>query len=413
MVEKKQERFWSLIVFMVIYFSHDTMMFGQNSSAIFMNIGKVIPFCLLMMILMLNRSELRIEKSLFVVSVLLSALPFITCFRHGEAVSNYVYRASLIFVAAFIIQRLGFDCFQTEYLKVMRFLSVYSLCVWILAMVVPNFVRLFPVSINSNGIKFYNFVFSLADFDARSSIVRNGSIFREPGVFVVYLVIALVFSLNQPKMHFKDLLIYMITLITTFSTAGYILLVLVGAYIFFSKVEYKYKKYFFIIFVLAAFYLLFFTGMLGSDSFIFAKFNAANNSYGSWFARLSSLFGNIKISLENPLFGIGRINLYNTVLATAGANNRFIAVDNTNTVLICFAAYGILFGCIILLGFVRHCYKYHHKFIPTIMLFIILFAALSNEDFGQNILFYVLVVEGYSSSRNKVGDNLYGKSAIF
>ena len=60
------------------------------------------------------------------------------------------------------------------------------------------------------------------------------------------------------------------------------------------------------------------TNLLQSDSAMFNKFHVGTNAYGSWYARLSSLTENFRISLENPMFGVGRYRLYNTVLAEQG-----------------------------------------------------------------------------------------------
>jgi len=78
-------------------------------------------------------------------------------------------------------------------------------------------------------------------------------------------------------------------------------------------------------------------------------------------------------------------------------------MDNTNTVLIGFAAFGVPFGMLMVLGLWRFLKKHHSSSLVTLLLFVILFAALSNEDMGQNALYYVLVFMGLLSEPTAIG----------
>lgn len=93
--------------------------------------------------------------------------------------------------------------------------------------------------------------------------------------------------------------------------------------------------------------------------------------------------------------------MYDVVLAKDGI---YTAVDNTNTIMIGFAAYGIVFGVLL----IRGCWKFvrtkRNSIIFAILLFLILFTALSNEDMGQNIIFYFIVFAGsFSRGRDDLG----------
>jgi hypothetical protein len=99
----------------------------------------------------------------------------------------------------------------------------------------------------------------------------------------------------------------------------------------------------------------------------------------------------IVITLENPMFGIGRYALYDTVLGMTGV---YRTVDNTNTILVGFAAYGILFGILLSWGCWRFVRQNCWGILAAVTLFAVLMMAFSNEDLGQNVLFYYIVFDG-------------------
>ena len=88
--------------------------------------------------------------------------------------------------------------------------------------------------VNTSGMSFYNlFIVVIPKIYYYSSImVRNFGLFREPGVYQMYIILALIIQLfifSKPNL--KITIMYILVLISTFSTTGYIaLLLLLGTY---------------------------------------------------------------------------------------------------------------------------------------------------------------------------------------
>ncbi len=384
-----------LMIFIMIYCSHDTLLFGTNANGLFIAVRKIIPFALIVGVFVLQRLR-PIKWKTFFLLIFILALPFVSAIVNGESLSNYIYRCAVMCSAIFLILSQRENDYYEYYNKIIAFFSIWSIVTFLLSNFVPSIIRKFPVVINSLGNMYYNTIFSVvAPANESYGLIRNGGIFREPGVFMVFLVIALIFELCVLKKNrMKYIGLYSITLLTTLSTAGYIILALIYFYIMMMHKGLKYKRW-----IAAAIVVLTVTFMLQAGLFshegMFSKFQEGSNSYGSFYARFSSLIENAKIAIKNPLFGIGRYGLYDLTLATSGG---YEAVDNTNTLLINFAAYGVLYGTIILLGVWKFLYHHQNRFLGSLCLMLILFLTLSNEDMGQNVVFYGIVFAGLLNS---------------
>lgn len=393
---KKPKSFWlvTFIVFCLVFFSHDTMMFGQNSNSLFMSIGKVVPLAISVLLLVMNINKgLSLKNVLFAFSII--ALQLLSCLVHNESLRNYVFVASVILAAFLLASFYSFALIKQCFINIIFALSLYSLIIWIICSLFPSFINFLPKSVNSNGMVFPNAMFSLIEYSARTNTFRNTSVFREPGVYAIYLSIAMIFSLSNSKNNYKYLIVFILTILTTFSTAGYILLGLLLVYFLLFKIQTKYKTPILLLLTLLVIVFSLTTDYLSLQGPLFSKFDSSSDAYGSFYARLQSIRANFNIFLSNPLFGIGRYGLYDLkVLGIEGLNDRFIAVDNTNTILIGFASYGLLYGILTITGLYLHCFNNSKRLLPSLCFFLILIMSLSNEDITQNPLLYIMIFDG-------------------
>ena len=382
---------YAALVFLAIYCSHDTLLFGTNADGRFVLIRKAVPFLLLICLLLLNHN-FQISKEALCACLVILVLPIASCVVNGEDTNNYIYRAAIMFSALLFLLVGKRNEFMDLFNKILYLLSIWAIASYAIRLILPQLVSLFPRVINTAGQTFYFMGLSNVNRSLHYGMVRSMGIFREPGVFSVMLTIALINEMVVlKKCRFKYVMAYTVAMVTTFSTAGF--LILVGIYTYYLLIERKIKHkgwYIFLIFVAVA-VIGTQTDLLSKDGAIFDKFVKGSNSYGSWLARVLSITQSISIALDNPLFGIGRYALYDTVLGKTGV---YRTVDNTNTILIGFAAYGIVYGVMTLWGCWRFVRKNCPGFIGSAILFLSLMMALSNEDFGQNILYYYIVFDG-------------------
>lgn len=139
------------------------------------------------------------------------------------------------FIRLFIgyaVVKLVYD-FPHYYIKVMYCLSLLSLAFWIIGLVgvMDNVVDFFPSQIINERTdeKKYLLFFHTYIVNENGVFLRNAGMFWEPGAFAGYIIIALVFlglkRNSYSRKSYSFLLITLVfTLLTTFSTSGYLLL---------------------------------------------------------------------------------------------------------------------------------------------------------------------------------------------
>lgn len=139
----------------------------------------------------------------------------------------------------------------TNYIKVMRFICYIAVCIWLVLLIpgmqgmltsigssLPQLLSENWIEHSSNeGVSLYIYFLPTNDYAKVAGILRNCGPFYEPGLFASYIAIALTFSLSiNHKLLHKDNIIFIISLLSTCSSAGYITFILIIIYsIFFSK----------------------------------------------------------------------------------------------------------------------------------------------------------------------------------
>src|SRR5690606_563550 len=108
---------------------------------------------------------------------------------------------------------------------------------------VPELVIFLPKIVNEMGQTFIYFIFGggMVRFIGRGQIFRSSSIFWEPGAFSIYICLALYFELFVIKnKSLKRIIVLILSLITTFSTTGYIVFMFMIVIFLFKKQKFNY-----------------------------------------------------------------------------------------------------------------------------------------------------------------------------
>jgi hypothetical protein len=220
---------------------------------------------------------LSLKKKLAVPKYLVYYLGFYTVISVGQAFTfnffevktfiGFVLRIVLTFL---IVQRVGVR-FPQHYVKVLYFLTVFGFCLYLPGVFVPGFEQ-FMISNFGNAIASIQsgegilygakpnigiFTFSIKAYAHISPFPRNSGPFWEPGAYAGFLMLAIIFNTARTaNLWNRENRVFMFALITTFSTAGYIVLglYLVGYYGIFTR---KSKVVLMLPVVLVVFYYLF------------------------------------------------------------------------------------------------------------------------------------------------------------
>ncbi|MCA0430161.1 MAG: O-antigen ligase family protein [Bacteroidetes bacterium] len=225
---------------------------------------------------------------------------------------------------AYLVIELTRFKFLTVYVNLIYFLSLISFIFYFCSFIPGFFNFFYNTSPNilpqlfsgeegfykeSPNIIIYNF------HQASFNMGRNPGPFWEPGAFAVFISLALILnSIKRQKLLKGKNLIFLIALITTFSTTGYMCLFV---FIIYSNIDALKKNalYSILLLIVASFSIIMYEKIPFLKEKIEKDVELKNETTSS---RFGSALADIKDFARSPVFGLGR----------AGAKNNFIDVDN-------------------------------------------------------------------------------------
>lgn len=302
------------------------------------------------------------------------------------------FNISLIFFLTssyLYIMLIDFKTFAKHFIYIIAFLALYSLFTEYLVKQIifafgldDNVQRLGLIQKNNNGLPFLNLFFSFSLFYAH--YIRNFGIFNEPSYYQFYLNIALIILLffkNIKKQDIKYIILFIITIFTTFSAAGYIVLITI-LFTYFIKTAKKqnFKKeeiWYFMVF------LIFVIAMLFNISIIIRNFilviEKITSINPSTLSRIGSVKHAIEIFIKNPVIGnnIAKVLKYKYGI--------------TNTTFVFGAIYGFIpFLILFYIKYLAVQKIKHDKTIKT-LIFIILLLIINSQIFIGTISFWIIM----------------------
>lgn len=122
--------------------------------------------------------------------------------------------------------------FPVFYVRVLYILSIISLAFYMPSLLIPGFLDYLLQIPGYIGTADYargtHLIIYTISTDLREGFLRNAGPFLEPGMFSVYLIIALLFNIAITKILINKVnIVFIIAIITTISTAGYLALIIV------------------------------------------------------------------------------------------------------------------------------------------------------------------------------------------
>ena len=287
----------------------------------------------------------------------------------------------------------------------MSFLSISSIIMFILILIIPSLANINVIGYTLFGQPVSNFFLYIS-----RELFRNQSIFWEPGAFQTFIIIAVLLEFSQKYTHKAVIIILIVALITTFSTTGYISLIITLFWYFFvegEKASGKIKAS--IILAIAGAVIMYFLGDFlldtGTNSafgkLIFAYENGLNRDNGeitSAGVRYYAFVKPISVFFDYPIFGCGFDNLKNlTYNYTEGMN--------TCTFINFFAVYGLFVGVCCMIGLKKFSDLVAHTNAGSYIVLLIIFLTTCSEDYVRNSFFYIIILYGLSTTKTMKYEN--------
>jgi len=308
----------------------------------------------------------------------------------------YIFAISSAFFLSSVINQ---DQLYRYYIQIMLFISIYSLIATyiFLPLQINNLINWFPTYESFLGTPFLNMFFTYAV--AWEGVIRNQGIFREPGVFQFYLLIALMIELFYFKTTKKiNITIFSITIFSTFSTVGiicYLILISlkINTRIFVNLLNFKKNKYLISILIMIVIALQNASvGLLVTRSFD-KLFGEGENISSA--VRFESVFNNLETSIISPIFGNSFVSGFRYI-----QNNliEYSGNDITGTNFSYIMALGFISGLLILFMMFQFTQSINGKNTKTIVLLFILFLSLNTQNLVYSSMLWIFLFSSYSKN---------------
>jgi hypothetical protein len=220
----------------------------------------------------------------------------------------------------------------------------------------------------------------------KNGYFRNYGIFREPGLYQFFLLLAL--YLNNYAMNWKKEWqlwtvngILAATMLTTFSTIGVAAMGLFAVVLFFDRKLYQNKQFLRIMIVCAMVGIILLAVVILRQGSLYRtlrtmvqKLFVINDSSGS---RYEAIFKNIQFFLQHPLLG-------------AGFKETLYAVKhNTATTLLLYAVYGVAGGTLNVLAWAALVWEKERKLWLNLLLLMTMIMAVNTQNFTTDVFFWL------------------------
>lgn len=261
------------------------------------------------------KKKLRFDKYFFGIILLLNFIAIAQAFAFGSFTLTSYFGVYLIYLMPYFIMRLLGDRYWKFYINIIFLLAIISLTFWILQNISDSFSRmLFNISksfrldpISNESIIIYNLEWRRPT--DLLGLIKNAGFTAEGGLYSCVLIIALLLNtIFSKEIINKKNIIFIISLLSTNSTAGYAAL---GIYIVGTSFLFHRKSYKFILFPLSS--ILFYLAIIQLP-FMLEKVSKyyydeltvyQNNPNPSRFGRFLSARVDLDIIWENPFWGRG------------------------------------------------------------------------------------------------------------
>ena len=216
--------------------------------------------------------------------------------------------------------------------------------------------------------------------------LRNFGIFREPGLFQIFLFVAIQLNnytadWDRPwKMWTVNAILFM-TLLTTFATGGVLALGIYIVFLFFDKGLYRDRRMQILAAaVVAAGILLLVYALRKGGSWAYELIGMVEKfvyrSY-SFDARIESVVADAELFVSHPILG-------------ADMNEVVYAVpNNTATSAILFAVFGIVGGCVHVLSWAALAWRKERHWMMNVILMVILFIPFNTQNVMHDMFFWL------------------------
>lgn len=251
--------------------------------------------------------KISIQKSNLVMVIILL---IVYVFNMGVVSELNIFSKSHILIFTSIIclfliaESIVRERFINKYINIIFVMSAMSLLFWGMArygiMIAPMMVD--PGNGNLYNMNFFYIYRAYSSFPVLNEFnERNIGVFWEGGVYQAFVNIALFLLIDQKKRKYFifKAVIFVLTIITTFSSTGYIILIFNMLFYVIKSGKLSYRKLVLLLVAVVAAICIIYSPAVAN------KFSSDSTSYISYTIRMNDNVNGVKVAMYSPFWGLG------------------------------------------------------------------------------------------------------------
>lgn len=377
------------LLFIIVYFSCNsfvlTVKYDNYATTIMAGIT------VLSALLTLQFGKFKIPQNVLVYIAIGILNIFLTALVNGYLNAYFLLVLNFILSLAYI-RLYSKQEFYESYICVMKILSVFSIFVCIINIIAPGMLRFFPIRSLSYTQSYYDIFFAFQTVGA----TRINGIWGEPGMYSLFLIFALIFEaffVNRKINNFNYIL-FVSTIVLTFSTNGIICLVILLITLAIAKG--RGNDFIPVLAVSFGLVIIVYLAMKNLPWFaeqIEASANKLDQENISFIGRVAPVFYNLKEGALSPLWGHGIRGgaFWVDFLSYSGK-----LYCNTSTTTFLFASFGIGLSAITVLLTARLVNQRNDiSKLIKVLLFIIIMINVNTQAVHLDQIYYLILFSAF------------------
>lgn len=397
-LSEKTKTFFKYFLMVIVVFSTDTYITFSNLNV---TVKKIFQFALILSAAIMffisfgkGKRSSRLIKAFLVMSFFIG----ISMIINRDFSKSMLFKVIVVFFGASYVSVFSFKDFRLCYVRMMKIVAIYSIAVLALSPLILKIPFLPHINNGYSEVVFCGLT-NLASGTARW---RNWGPFWEPGVYQIYLCLALLFTLYDNNSKLFTTIVFTLAIISTLSTSGIIcLIVIFVSYLLsgektlsfgYARLNIQKKAYLYFFGFLSILIFLYACYSFNLLAVIFEKLSPSSERFESTQSRLYSTYADFYIFMHHPL-GVGSVKLsdaFDEYMLMKGIT----VYSNSNGLITNFAMFGIGFGIIyVVLLYKLSLYFTKNKFSNTII-FLVFILMLFSEPLQHSAIFNTIIFYG-------------------
>ena len=379
------------MVFLLLYFSYDSGITRLRWSKEVSVYGGALLIAIFFLY-QARRRQLHFSFSAVALMVAALLINVLNMLRFGDYAANNFILASAVVMGFLVCSILSLSELKCAFIKAMIVFCSYSLLATyvLLPLTVKGYLSIFPTAYNAYRVPISDMF--LAFGVKYSGLMRNQGIFREPGVFQIFILIALLIVLYQKNLRHRLLMIilFALTMASTFSGIGLLVTALVFLTYAISEqaVSRRQIPYLLIGMVLIGGLVLMIPDLRTQLGRSLGKWDMKNSA--SFLVRAESLWNAMRLSFSYPIMGqsFNRATIY-----IIEHFNSYGTRDVTGTTLLLLTGLGIPLGLFLnylLYRFVRAIVATPKTWV-VVSIFLLVFLAVNSQNILYSNIFWIFI----------------------